>query len=349
VAIVSQDENNAALVFETLNDRGIGLSTPDLLRNLVMRRAQDNQLEEIASLWGEILESETDVKLKIFLRHYWVSHRGDIKTQSLYREIRDYILENDVESLAFSRQLRDSSLVYRDIVNAQHETPDVNQHLVDLNELGASVMYPVALSAFETIQDVNELSRFLRTCVIAYVRHNVVARLESSVLEDAVFGLGRVLRENRNVNVPMETLRDVAPNDLTFVEAFRAATVTNRAAARYVLRTIEISRRRTEELEVALPPKVHVEHIYPQTPPHAERWPEHSRVLNRLGNLTLLSRRLNAAIRNGSFEAKRPAYAQSELLITQELQNFNQWSPAAIDERQTALAENAAAIWAYPN
>jgi hypothetical protein len=171
-------------------------------------------------------------------------------------------------------------------------------------------MYPLALSAFETIQDVNELNRFFRACVVAYIRHNVVARLESSLLEGAVFGLARTLRENGDTSAAVQTLRDVAPNDATFVEAFRTATISNRAAARYVLRTIELTRRKTEELEVALPPKVHVEHIYPQTPPEAQRWPEHSRVLNRLGNLTLLSRRLNAAIRNGLFNAKRAAYAE---------------------------------------
>ncbi len=34
VAVFSQDEDNASAVFETLNDRGIGLSTADLVRNL---------------------------------------------------------------------------------------------------------------------------------------------------------------------------------------------------------------------------------------------------------------------------------------------------------------------------
>ena len=38
VAVSSSDEDNASAVFETLNDRGIGLSTPDLLRNLLLRR-----------------------------------------------------------------------------------------------------------------------------------------------------------------------------------------------------------------------------------------------------------------------------------------------------------------------
>lgn len=126
VAVVTQDEDNAALVFETLNDRGIGLSTPDLLRNLVMRRASSDQEEEISSLWGQILESETDVKLKTFLRHYWVSHNGDVKTQSLYREIKDFITGNNINSLTFSRSLRESSILYRDILSAQNDDPETS-------------------------------------------------------------------------------------------------------------------------------------------------------------------------------------------------------------------------------
>jgi uncharacterized protein with ParB-like and HNH nuclease domain len=58
VAVISDDEDNAASVFETLNDRGIGLSTPDLLRNLLLRRATVESREEIIDLWRDILEIE---------------------------------------------------------------------------------------------------------------------------------------------------------------------------------------------------------------------------------------------------------------------------------------------------
>ena len=67
-----------------------------------MRRAQNGQEEEISDLWGQILESESDVKLKTFLRHYWISHFGDIKTQALYREIKEFIIANNIDSLSFS-------------------------------------------------------------------------------------------------------------------------------------------------------------------------------------------------------------------------------------------------------
>ncbi len=84
VAVISEDEDNAATVFETLNDRGIGLSTPDLVRNLILRRTPGEHVDEVIELWRVILEIEGDSDLKTFMRHYWLSHEGDVKTQSLY-------------------------------------------------------------------------------------------------------------------------------------------------------------------------------------------------------------------------------------------------------------------------
>ena len=159
VAIVSDDADNAALVFETLNDRGIGLSTPDLLRNLILRRAPEQAREEIASLWGEVLETDSDVKLKTFLRHYWISHKGDVKAQSLYREIKDAIEQENTDSLAFSRQLRDASIVYRDILTANLDDPELNEILTDISGVGATPAYPVLLSAAELMRIVQRYVR----------------------------------------------------------------------------------------------------------------------------------------------------------------------------------------------
>ncbi|MCH8901090.1 MAG: DUF262 domain-containing protein, partial [Chloroflexi bacterium] len=83
VVVASDDEDNAAEVFETLNDRGIGLSTPDLLRNLVLRRAPDTAREEIVACWKSVLEVGEDASVNDFLRHDWLSHRGDVKARAL--------------------------------------------------------------------------------------------------------------------------------------------------------------------------------------------------------------------------------------------------------------------------
>jgi len=305
VAVLTEDEDNAANVFETLNDRGIGLSTPDLLRNLVLRRALDADREAVADLWGEILEVEGDAKLQDFLRHYWLSNHGDVKTRSLYREIKHFVQEEDLNSLEFTRGLCDSSLVYRDIVTSQNDSPEIAALLTEVNELGARVLYPPILSALETDVD-GSVGLFLRSLLVTYVRHSLIGERENSRLENVVYSVAQEIRGNGDLNAAVQTLRAFAPDDATFEQAFRTVSLPKRAGARYVLRLLELDSRATEELDVAPPTRVHVEHIYPQTPMPGERWEKHAEYLNRLGNLTLLSRRLNTALKNAPYDQKRP-------------------------------------------
>lgn len=347
VAVVSDDEDNAANVFETLNDRGIGLSTPDLLRNLILRRAAEEDQDEIIDLWGEILEIEGDVKLKTFLRHYWISNEGDVRTQGLYREIKDNVTSNDVHSLEFSRGLRDSSIIYRDILSAQDPDDDISQILKDINDLGANLLYPAILSAYE-VGDQEQLRTFLHALLVTFVRHNVIGRLENSLLEDIIFPLARTLRQDRDFNAAIQTLRNFSPDDESFINAFHTVSISRQASARYILRELEMSLRRTEELEVSTPARVHVEHIYPKTPRPGERWNNHVHIVDRLGNRTLLSRRLNTAIKNAPFPEKRTFYERSELQLTQGLLQYDDWTPVRIEQRQIELSENVANIWTFP-
>ncbi len=349
VAVITEDEDNAANVFETLNDRGIGLSTPDLLRNLILRRSSDTDRDTVGDLWGEILEIEGDAKLQEFLRHYWLSHQGDVKARSLYREIKQYIQDGDIESLAFTRQLCDSSVVYRDIVSSHHEDREIASLLSDINDLGAKMLYPPILSAFE--QD-NEpgLRDFIWALLVTFVRHSLICQRENSRLENVAYSLARDIRKGDiDLAASTERLRVFTPDNDTFRQSFRTVSLPRRASARYVLRMLEMAMRTTEELDVAPPPRVHVEHIYPQTPQEGHRWDRHSEFLNRLGNLTLLSRRLNTTIRNSPFDIKRPYYERSELLITKALAaSSGGWNEDLVIARQEQLATQAVTIWYFP-
>ena len=119
-------------------------------------------------------------------------------------------------------------------------------------------------------------------------------------------------------------------------------------AARYVLREIEHYLRRTGELNVAPPPRIHVEHIYPQNPPPERRSPQHASIINRIGNLTLLDRRLNTAAKNAAFVNKIPYYRESELLLNAELHQEAGWGIEEINRRQIVLSQHVAEIWSSP-
>lgn len=347
VAVVSDDEDNAASVFETLNDRGIGLSTPDLLRNLLLRRATTESREEIVDLWRDILETEEETKLETFLRHYWISHEGDVKTKKLYREIKTKILDNNVESLLFSRNLRDSSVIYNDIRDSNDNREDIVIILRDINELGANLLYPVILSAYES-GDEECLKPFLQATLVTYIRHSVIGGLENSRLEDITFSLAKEIRMERNLRSAIRKLRNFALDDVNFKIAFERASLSKSQSMRYVLREIEYQRRRTQELQVAPPSKVHVEHIYPQTPLSDQRWSNHMQAINRLGNLTLLDRRINTSIRNAHFSLKKVQYEQSEIVLTRELVSYDEWNFVAVEKRQKVMSEKVAEIWAFP-
>ena len=57
VTVVSNNDKSAASIFATLNDRGIGLSTVDLIRSFVLQQAPASHREEIIECWDAMFNS----------------------------------------------------------------------------------------------------------------------------------------------------------------------------------------------------------------------------------------------------------------------------------------------------
>lgn len=352
VAVTSTDEDNAASVFETLNDRGIGLSTPDLLRNLLLRRASDpDSRDQIVSAWQTVLAIDEEVSVDQFLRHYWISQRGDVKARKLYREIKSRVIEEEVDSLVFSRALADAAPLYRDLVGAREDDPELQRLLEGIRLLGAKTVYPALLAGYAAVgesTDKERLRQFAAALTTMFVRYSVIGGKDVNVMESTVFRLAAKLREDKDFDAAIASLADLSPDADDFVFRFSRVTVSRMATARYLLREIEHAMRVTEEVAVEGTDRVHIEHIYPQTP-MADPWPNHKAAVNRLGNLTLLSKRLNTSVKNADFATKKAsAYSASDILMTQALNSHADWDIGAIDERQTQLAEFAFQIWRFP-
>jgi hypothetical protein len=77
--ITVDSDGDAFQIFETLNDRGLRLSVPDLLLNYLMRVAPDSDRKQIRKVWNEMLTSMGRRDIGRFLRHLWVSRYGDLK------------------------------------------------------------------------------------------------------------------------------------------------------------------------------------------------------------------------------------------------------------------------------
>lgn len=98
-----------------------------------------------------------------------------------------------------------------------------------------------------------------------------------------------------------------------------------------------------------------VEHILPKGEKYLAGWSQfdedaRAKYIDRLGNLTLLHRRDNKPQEkyNRNFAAKKEhLYAGCVYEITKALCNHDDWSPAALESRQTKLAKLAAEIWNF--
>lgn len=352
VAVTSSDEDNAAAVFETLNDRGIGLSTPDLLRNLLLRRAADvDARTRIVAAWQTVLGIDEEISVDEFLRHYWVSHRGDVKARKLYREIKSRVTDEVIDSLAFSLDLAEAAPLYRDIVRAREDDPDLRRVLDGIRTLGAKALYPALLSAYSALDldsEKDKLNKLAAALTTMFVRYNVVGGRETTVMESTVYDVAARLRADKDVDAAIGTLAGIAPDAADFVSSFERVSVSRMTTVRYLLREIEHAKRRTQELSVEGTDRVHVEHIYPQTPA-GDASPNHAAIINRLGNLTLLGKRLNVAIKNADFATKKEkAYADSDILMTKELLDQETWDTASIEGRQRDLGAWVFDIWHFP-
>jgi hypothetical protein len=348
VTVVSTDEDSAASIFETLNDRGIGLSTADLLRSWLLHRSPAAQRQEIIECWSDVFDcSGTSEGAQTLIRLSWISRHGDVKERSLYKIITRKLTEAHTTPVDYSRQLRSDALYYRRVRTG--DTTDVRQHdlWVGLAPLRAQSGYALLLAAHRSVpaESQKRLSAALFSLI---VRHNIVSDKDRSKFEATVFAAAKALSDGAGEQQALALLRGLSPTDDDFRQSFSRLSFgrPQQTIAQIVLRAIEYRLRRTDELIIATPDRVHLEHVYPQKPSDTERLPNHDEYVGRLGNLTLLDHRLNEAAQNSTFQVKRDEYyADSEIYLTRELLDKNQWTPAEIDARQSNLYTLALQVW----
>lgn len=346
IEVSSTDAEAASDVFETLNDRGIILSTSDLVRTLLLRQAPAPDRDEIVSVWGQALELEEPANIDDLLRYYWITRNGDIKTRSLYRTIKTEVVDGKLSSLVISREIRDAAESYSAMLRGVDASDEVAALFKGIRDLGAKALYP-ALLALDSRESPPQREQIIRALVTYYVRHTVVGGLSNSVLETRVYDLAKEIKGGVDATATLEKIASWCPSDADFTVRFEKVSVSRLATGRYLLEQLELQLAGTGEYEVTSPKKVHVEHIYPQSPP--ARWPNHDAVVNRLGNLTLLGQKLNQQASNKDFVTKQSDYySKSALKLNSALLLYPAWDATTIETRQKTLASLAAAVWPRP-
>jgi hypothetical protein len=357
-------EREAFQIFETLNDRGLRLSVPDLLLNYLMKTAEESQRAEIRTYWDWMTENMGQRSIGQFLRHVWVSEFGDLKKKDLFTALKDHLSTSGAVSLTFARQCGEQCESYCELLDADskelgEKTAAHVRHLVRSLECESAL--PLLLSSYLTLSD----SGFQKVCqwlLVFAVRHSVVAGMDSGDMEALFFSLAKevrsfstdkeaekVIKEKECLARVKEELQKKNPVDRILLEKMQDLTLSP-GAAPYVLakmaERLHTSTREWKGNEITL------EHIFPRRP--ASEWANAEELkpfLWNIGNLTIIGGKLNSSLANKGFASKKLRYGKStEVEMSQEIaRTYNVWDQATVKKRAVALGALLVSIWNFDN
>ena len=350
------DELNAFKVFETLNARGVQLSSADLLKNYLFSivdagGSDKREMTEMESLWSQVINKLGSQKFPEFLRIYWNSRNRTVRKRELFKAIRRNVAGR-AEAFNLIRDLNRSADTYIALRDPTDETwktrPRIRKYLEELQIFQVRQPLSLLLAAYDTLDNA-QFTRVLRAMVVISFRYNVIGGLNPNDQETVYNAAALRLRGEEPFSEHM--LAAVYPSDESFKTEFATAefrrTARGHKLVRYILGKIERQQYSTQlDPTSDLYP---VEHILPESP--ATGWEyvsdtEVERFVYRLGNLTLLERPLNKEADNLAYAHKAPIFARSQINLTADIpEHYAEWNARSIDRRQRTLAKQATAIW----
>lgn len=354
IGIVVQNEEDAYNIFETLNDRGLRLSVPDLVLNLLMRRAPDNTARGLLRQhWNSMLRQMGRRDVSRFLRHMWVSMYGDIKSEGLYAAIKRDLEAKKVTSVDFAAQCEDECEAYVALLDQNITLPkDAQANLEGLvRYLGAASVPPLLLAGYRSLEQ-GDFVKLLAAIVTTFVRYGLIGNQNPLNLESTFYSAARQLRvamtagesSAKRLQIAKAELKKLSIQDANVEEAARELTLERAEAIWLMTQLANIQQSKTKELAMS---QANLEHVFPQNAGVA--WPNRTDLepfIWHIGNLTILGEKINRQAQNKSFNDKCALhYKDSEIEMTKELLSFSVWNEVSIRKRAAVLAKRIVVAW----
>jgi len=336
----------AFIIFESLNARGKGLETSDLLKNHLFKTSK-SQIESVKNKWEKITDSIGTSEATKFIRYYWNSIETFTRTQNLFRRMKMKI-NTEGQVIALISNLENLSDVYTTL-NTNTGTSvfndkSLNASLKNLRTFNATSFYPVVFAMYLKNWNEGDIGDVISSIEKLIFRNIIIAKNAANKYE-LIFAECAVAISSKNVskNDILNKLNSQKISNEAFKNHFMSLETKNKPIIRYILKEID-NLTSTNETIISDSDDVHIEHILPQT---KGEWivDDHEDFVNKLGNLTLLGSEFNRKISNSLFDNKKKMYQKSEIKITQDLLTYLSWGTTEINHRQKRFTEHALNIW----
>lgn len=392
-------EDDAQVIFESLNARGEKLTPADLVRNFVFLEATRanapadtlykshwQNFDEAPAEKGAISKSKlfwkveerqgrlTSTRLDTLLYHY-VSMRtmDDIKLDHVFESFKQWwsVGRRDVD--VELNRLQDAAALFRALI-LPDRTTRLGRFAHNMRVLDSSTMTPVVLFLGERLGTESEEFLSCLQVLESYVVRRAVCDLTAKAYNRVFPGLLKKLSGMGKPTADALTKHLISlasgttqnwPDDVEFGKAWLSGStykVLRSAKSKMLLEALELGARNGIHHETHALPTVplHVEHVLPVA------WREHwsspgddnaailrDQQLHNVGNLTLLTERLNPALSNRGFDVKRPEITKSLLALNAYFQDLrwvrpgSAWDESELRKRAEVLFKVAVKVWPH--
>lgn len=358
ILITVADELNAYTVFETLNARGLELSTTDLLKNYLFSRAPTSaDLDALRRRWRTLVGIIKQEQFPELLRFHLQCEIPMVRSGRIFKLVRERV-KTPAHVFALMEVLESRAELFAALGDPNHsywiDRPGCKPYVRDLVLFRVRQMTPLLFVTWERFSP-DDFERVLRFVSVLSFRYTVVSGLNPSALEMEYHRAAKAVL-NGDATRAGQVARRLDPvyvDDERFEQDFARLELNingqRKKLAKYVLARLEAGAS-GRGVDPDTDPAT-VEHVLPQNPSGgwsedfpADKWDAY---VYRLGNLTLLESALNREAGQAVYRDKAGMYARSKYALAREVAEYapDEWSPAHVDERQRRLATRAVTLW----
>lgn len=374
-----RSEDNAQLIFESLNSTGVDLTEADKIRNFVLMNLPADQQEEYYNKYWHPIELDTEegneYHVSEFIRNYLTFKLKKVPAMGkVYLVFKRFIEQRKVTTEAILQDLLKYAGYEKQIRSAQSSSDKVNVLLKRLAVLEVNVTRPFILPLFDYWQEGNitadevatilgSVESYIFRRLICGMQNNSLNKLFATLFSDSLKYVGQADNYVDIINYLLLSKGEVShfPTDVEFAESIETRDAYNmRQQTKYYLfdrLENQDSLERVNVIDGMKNNRYTIEHIMPQTLSSAwkkelgddyqaiyDRWD------NRLANLTLTA--YNSSYSNKSFHEKKTAengFDHSGFRLNDFVKGCDQWTEKELIERSELLKQTALKLWPMPS
>ncbi|HFI0094906.1 TPA: DUF262 domain-containing protein [Streptococcus suis] len=363
IAITTDEKESAYMIFEILNAKGKSLESIDLVKNIIFESFHNNEnsmRDTAEKYWEEMKVALRDRKngigLATFYRHFWISKYKKVTNVKLYDSFKTEFKPKTSENyLAFIKELRDEAKSYSKIIsprledysNRQEYIPLV-QSLSEISQTFGNVQSRIVFLALLDVKSRNLIKleqlikaiKFVESFIFTY---SILLKKQANMFESNFSKLAISLRKCKT----KEEVHDVLENQLytnfrkkvpkydEFESAFlnleysAKRNISTNLATRYIIKRINQTKEDIPIFEQGMT----IEHIMGEDL-------DKGYTLN-IGNLILLTKKLNNEAGDSEYLIKRDTYKKAKNILVEELLEKypDTFDKETIKERAKELSE----------